>query len=101
VSSDTADGEYEHDPDRFPLADREHDDGDGLADEEPPASEEFGRRGWVLVGVLLVSFFAVPLAILYRPPGVPFEVAFLVLPLLPAGLLGATAIWAMAGRADR
>ncbi|PSP80305.1 hypothetical protein BRC81_03305 [Halobacteriales archaeon QS_1_68_20] len=52
-----------------------------------------GRLGWVLVAVVVVSFVLVPGAILINPPSIPFRVAFLVLPLVPAVLLGATAVW--------
>lgn len=71
---------------------------DGAAEGGANDAEEFGTRGWVLVGVLVVSFLVVPAIILSRPPALPFEVAYLVLPLLPAFLLGATAVWAMADR---
>lgn len=64
-----------------------------------PGREEFGRRGWVLVAVLIVSFLVIPGIIILAPPSaLPFEVAFLILPLLPAFLLGAVAVWsALAG----
>ncbi|MFB6304171.1 MAG: hypothetical protein ABEH47_03320 [Haloferacaceae archaeon] len=60
----------------------------------------FGRRGWVLVGAVFLSLLVVP-GLIYAFPaapgaaGVPFLVAMLVLPLLPAALLGATAVWSM------
>jgi hypothetical protein len=65
-----------------------------------PERESFGLRGWVLVGVLLVAFVVVPAIILFVPPAaLPFEVAFLILPLLPALLLGAVAVWSALGGA--
>jgi hypothetical protein len=69
------------------------------ADLTVPGREEFGRRGWVLVAVLMVSFLVIPGIIILAPPSaLPFEVAFLILPLLPAFLLGAVAVWsALAG----
>jgi len=65
-------------------------------------SDEFGWRGWVLVGVIVVAFLVVPAAILFLPQaqgvvaslGLTLRDAYLVLPLVPAFLLGATAVWA-------
>lgn len=65
----------------------------------------FGARGWVLVGVVVLSTVVVP-GLVYAVPalpadaGLPFLVAMLVLPLLPAVLLGAAAVWSLsaAGR---
>lgn len=60
----------------------------------------FGRRGWVLVGVVLLSLVVIP-GLIYAFPaapadaGLPFLVAMLVLPMLPAVLLGAVAVWSM------
>ncbi len=54
---------------------------------------DLGRRGWLLVAVVVISFLVVPGTILVNPPSIPFRVAFLVLPLVPAVLLGATAVW--------
>lgn len=55
---------------------------------------EFDWRGWTLVGVIVLSFLVVPAIVLWRPPSLPFRVALLILPLVPAFLLGATAVWA-------
>lgn len=68
----------------------------------PPPKERFDWRGWLLVGIILVSFVLIPIAILYIPAagavlaamGVSWRQAYLVLPLIPAVLLGATAVWA-------
>ena len=78
MSSD--DGGYVHDP-------------EGSAVEET-AETEFDWRGWTLVGVVVLCFLVIPALILWRPPALPFRVAFLLLPLIPAFLLGATAVWA-------
>ena len=62
----------------------------------PPSEAEeraLGWRGWVLVGATVVAFVGVPLVILFRPPSLPFLVAYLALPLLPAFLLAALAVW--------
>ena len=68
----------------------------------PPQNETFDWRGWVLVGVVVVSFLVVPIAILFLPHarsliesfGLTLRAAYLALPMLPAILLGATAVWA-------
>lgn len=72
---------------------------------EPPrqaaTSEEFGWHGWLLVGVLFVSFLVVPTAILFLPAaqgliaslGLTLRDAYLTLPLIPAFVLGAVAVW--------
>ncbi len=97
------DGEdrYVHDPSAFEAsagATRTADDGD---DEFPDPNQGMGRRGWVLLAAVVVAFFGAPAVIYLRPPAVPFEVAFLVVPLVPAFLLGMIAVWAMAGRGGR
>jgi hypothetical protein len=69
---------------------------------QAPPDGTFDWRGWVLVGVVLVAFLAVPAAILFLPQargfvaslGLTLRDAYLVLPLVPAFLLGATAVWA-------
>jgi hypothetical protein len=68
----------------------------------PPRQEEFDWRGWLLVAVVIVSFLAVPAIILFLPYaedfiasiGISWRQAYLTLPMIPAILLGATAIWA-------
>jgi hypothetical protein len=68
----------------------------------PPSREQFDWRGWVLVAVVVLSFLAIPGAILYLPQaqgaveslGLTLRDAYLALPMIPALLLGATAVWA-------
>jgi len=72
---------------------------------EPPrqaeTADEFGTEGWVLVGMILVGFLGIPVAILVLPAaqgvvrslGLTLRAAYLVLPLVPAFLLGAVAVW--------
>ena len=83
MSSD--DAGYVHDPEggveTGAATDAERDDG-------------FDWRGWTLVGVIVVSFLIVPVLVLVRPPVLPWRVALLVFPLVPAFLLGGTAVWA-------
>ena len=55
--------------------------------------EEWDWRGWVLVGVMTLCFLVIPATIWVLPPVRPFRFAYLVLPMIPALLLGATAVW--------
>jgi hypothetical protein len=67
----------------------------------PPSDSPFGWRGWLLVGVIIFCLIVVPAAILYLPQaqgvvaslGLTLRDAYLVLPLVPAFLLGAVAVW--------
>ncbi|MFB6074718.1 MAG: hypothetical protein ABEJ89_06870 [Haloarculaceae archaeon] len=77
---------------------------------DPSADDrEFDWRGWLLVGAVLVAFFVIPGAILYLPAaqgfvrslGLTLTDAYLVLPLVPAFLLGSLAVWsAVRSRAE-
>ncbi len=100
-------------------ASRVIDDGDGVrlapgsTDEGPRVTreaqgsggdEDMGRAGWVLVVVVLLSVLVIP-GLIYLYPNAPgdaglsFLLALLVLPFLPALLLGLAAVWSMtAGR---
>ncbi|RDI72547.1 hypothetical protein [Halopelagius longus] len=83
------DGGYVHRPDGEPVTDE-------------PEPSGFGRTGWGLVVVLVFCTLVVPGLIYLRPTflgsfGVPYIVALLVLPLLPAVVLGLTAVWSMTG----
>jgi hypothetical protein len=68
----------------------------------PSGEATFDWRGWLLVGVIVVSFLVVPVAILFLPQaqgfirslGLTLRDAYLTLPLIPAFLLGAVAVWA-------
>ena len=72
---------------------------------EPPqqaaTSDEFGWEGWVLVGMIVVGFLLIPVAILALPAaqgfvrslGLTLRAAYLALPLVPAFLLGGLAVW--------
>ncbi len=60
---------------------------------------EFDWRGWALVAAIFVSFLVVP-GLIYLYPRVPsnfglsFWDAYLVLPMIPAIVLGLLAVWA-------
>jgi hypothetical protein len=78
------------------------DDGRGLAGVPDDAGREFDWRGWVLIGWLFLAIVVVP-AYLYVYPraseslavfGLGYRGTFLVLPLVPAILLGLLAVWA-------
>jgi hypothetical protein len=65
---------------------------------DPAAPVERGRerwnwRDWILVGVVVLCFLVIPATIIALPPVGPFRTAYLVLPLIPALLLGAVAVW--------
>ena len=94
-----ADGGYVHRPDEW-YGDDRAEPAPGPADVEGEG-EDLGRAGWVLVAVVVLAFLVVPGAIYLRPTG-PAELGFdflaamLVLPFLPALLLGITAVWSLA-----
>jgi hypothetical protein len=71
-----------------------------------PEPTGFGTRGWALVGVVVLSVLVVPGVIYLFPAlpadaGLPFLAAMLALPMLPAVLLGLTAVWSMTAAAGR
>ncbi|QLG27702.1 hypothetical protein HUG10_09115 [Halorarum halophilum] len=96
-----SDGGYVHRPDDW--------DGESGVADDPGADgsdEGLGRTGTVLVAVVVLAFLVIPGIIYVRPAapgelGLGFLTAMLVLPMLPAALLGATAVWsAVADRRD-
>ncbi|WP_248895986.1 hypothetical protein [Haloplanus halobius] len=63
------------------------DDADGL-----------GRQGWVLVAAVILAVLVVPGLVYLRPGGAigaHYRTLMLVLPMLPAVLLGIIAVWSM------
>ncbi len=96
-SESESDGGYVHDPDAFDAeGNREASEASEGVARAPPtdADREFGWRGWTLVGVLVFAFFVAPALIIWQPPGLPYRVALLALPMLPALALGIVAVWA-------
>ena len=81
-SEDDDAGGYVHRPGGAPGTDASRDE---------PEAAGFGTRGWGLVAVLFLCTVVVP-GLIYLDPsvfaalGVPYTVALLVLPLLPAGV---------------
>lgn len=61
----------------------------------------FDWRGWALVGAIVACFLVLPAIVVLLPAaqdqiralGLTFRDAYLVLPLLPALVLGAIAVW--------
>ena len=87
---------YVHKPD--------HSDTDSAASTEPytgkAEGEGFGSQGWILVAGVVVCFLVIP-GYIYLNPTAPAEIGwtffatFLVLPFIPAVLLGLLAVWSM------
>lgn len=78
------DSRYVHRPSGEPVA--------------PDTDRRFDWRGWLLVATIAVSFLVVPGLILASPAyvtalGLSLRDAYLTLPLIPAFLLGAVAVW--------
>ena len=78
-------------------------DADPTPDNDASA-DGFGRRGWLLVAAVVLATLVVPGVVYLRPStpadaGLSFFAAMLVLPLVPALLLGLTAVWSMTGAA--
>lgn len=56
---------------------------------------------WALVSMIALAFIGIPAVIIWQPPGLPFRVAFLILPLVPAVGLATIALWFALRRRDR
>jgi len=65
--------------------------------------EELGRVGWVLVAAVVVAVLVVPGMVYLWPAGgavfgATYRSAMLVLPMIPAVILGLIAVWSMRDR---
>lgn len=102
---DNDDG-YVHDPDAFDEHRDQTEDEPARTtkaylDPDERSEQTFDRRGWLLVATLTLAFVVVPASILYLPHirpsitalGLTFRDAYLVLPLVPALVLGTVAVW--------
>ena len=71
-------------------------DDESLTGVHPTAVDrDFGWRGWVLVGVILIAFVVAPAAVYFYPPDASgYLFALIIFPLLPAIVLGLAAVWA-------
>jgi len=103
--SDAAADRQGGDPDDDGRGEGPRSDPDEAARSGPEATG-FGARGWLLVAVVVLSGLVVPGVVYLFPAlpadaGVPFLAAMLVLPMLPAVLLGLTAVWSMTAAAGR
>jgi hypothetical protein len=100
------DGGYVHEP----GAVEGRDDGfDQPRNTDGPGDREFDWRGWTLVGAIVFAFLVAPAIILLLPGadqsiaalGLGFRSTYLVVPLLPALVLGVVAVWsAVRARGD-
>ncbi|GAA0552645.1 hypothetical protein ABNG02_03470 [Halorubrum ejinorense] len=110
-TDETTDGGYVHVPGTEPDAGAS--DGAESGPDSPrdassePDADGFGRKGWALTAVLFTCVLVIPGAIYLYPYaagafGLTFFATYLALPLVPALLLGAVAVWSMtAATADR
>lgn len=93
----TSDGGYVHRPDDAVSGDT---DGDRQSEPAEPEPTGFGAQGWILVAAVVSCFLVIPGAIYLFPTVLPgfglgFVATFLVLPLIPAVILGLVAVWSM------
>ena len=94
----SADSGYVHVPDG--ESDRAADPAASEPEADEPTADGFGRKGWALTAVLFTCVLVIP-GIIYLYPyvagwfGLPFFATYLALPLVPAVLLGAVAVWSM------
>ncbi|KAB1198673.1 MULTISPECIES: hypothetical protein [Haloferax] len=77
-----------------------HRPGDSDIGADEPEPQGFGKRGWVLVGVVALCVLVVPGAVYIVPSlpsmaGLPYIAAMLALPMIPALALGIVAVWSM------
>lgn len=96
---DSADGDAPAADEQLSASERvQVTDGDGYAVDpaERAADDEFGWRGYVLLGVLVIAFVVAPIVVFLRPPALPRYVSLILFPLLPAVALGIVAVWSAA-----
>ena len=78
--------------------------GEAPTDADADASEEgLGRAGWVLVAAVVVAVLVIPGLVYLWPAGgrvfgATYRTAMLVLPMIPAVILGLIAVWSMRDR---
>jgi hypothetical protein len=67
-----------------------------VSDPPSPTEQEFGPQGWLLVAAVVIAFIVIPVTIYLNAANVialPFRLAFLALPMIPAVLLAVLAVW--------
>lgn len=90
-------GGYVHDPDGSAS------DGSADTDAAGNGGNEFGVSDWVLVGALILCTLVIPVVIYVYPYWIAslgfstFIGTYLILPLIPAVVLGVIAVWSMTG----
>jgi hypothetical protein len=78
--------------------------GEAPTDADADAPEEgLGRAGWVLVAAVVVAVLVIPGLVYLWPAGgrvfgTTYRTAMLVLPMIPAVILGLIAVWSMRDR---
>jgi cytochrome b subunit of formate dehydrogenase len=93
---ESTDGGYVH----VPSEGGGSDGADPAVSVSEPEADGFGRKGWALTAVLFTCVLVIP-GIIYVYPyaagalGFSFFATYLALPLIPAVLLGAVAVWSM------
>lgn len=103
--SGTGRGDASHDPRTQTGDGHAETDGAGRRATPPrqvPSADSLGWPGWLLVGLVLVSFLVIPAAIIALPYaqgllsdlGLGLRDAYLALPMIPAILLAIVAVWA-------
>jgi hypothetical protein len=104
TTATSSDGGYVHRPGEWDGDEREDSGerggGGGAARtaSDDTTADGLGRTGWLLVGIVVLTFLVIP-GVIYAFPaapgeaGIPFLVAMLALPFLPAVILGGVAVW--------
>jgi len=90
-----------------PSAEQQRPDGGTIGEQtgrpnHVETAEEIDWRGWLLVGAVVVSFFIIPVLVLFIPQmsgliaslGFSQRQAYLVFPMIPAIVLGLISVWA-------
>ncbi|MGZ0746562.1 hypothetical protein [Haloparvum sp. AD34] len=100
TDSSDATGGYVHTPGDADAATSTSAESTDATKRAPSETDEFGRAGWALTGMLIVCMLVIP-GIIYLYPyflgsfGLSFFGTYLVLPLIPAAVLGLVAVWSM------
>lgn len=73
------------------------------ADAADPEGDGLGREGWILVAAVVVAVLVIPGLVYLWPAGgrvfgATYRTAMLVLPMIPAIILGLVAVWSMRDR---
>ncbi len=97
MSSSDDDG-YVHNPAAFDDDGERTDSSDDDWLERPihpeQADREFDWRGWVVVGMIVLTFIVAPIIVTLWPPGaVGYRFALIIFPLFPALFLALAAVW--------